>query len=75
MTAPAPPSFPLFLYLYDEHSRYGAPREIADEAELAVAMEIIVGDHIGRKLEVRITDLAEELVLHSQKGKVLWPAE
>lgn len=74
MTAPASPSFPLFLYLYDEHGRHGAPTEIADEAELAAAMDIMVRDHIGRKLEVRITNLADELVFHSQKGKLLWPA-
>ncbi len=74
MNAPTVPSFPLFLYLYDEHGRYGNPTEIADAATLAGAMWIMVRDHISRGLEVRITNRADELVFHSQHGKVVWPA-
>jgi hypothetical protein len=73
MSAPSVPSFPLFLSLYDEQGRYGNATEIADESTLEAAMQIMVRDHIGRGLEVRITNLADELVFHSQNGKVLWP--
>lgn len=75
MSAPSVPSFPLFLYLYDSQGRYGSPTEIADAGTLEAAMRIMVRDHIGRSLEVRITNLADELVFHSQDGKVLWPRE
>lgn len=68
-------NFPLFLTLYDEQGRYGSPTEIPDARTLEAAMRIMVRDHMGRRLEVRITNLADELVFHSQDGKVLWPAE
>jgi hypothetical protein len=75
MSELSPPDFPLFLYLYNEQGRYGNPREIADEAALEAAMRIMVRDHIGRRLEVRITNVCDELVFHSQHGKVLWPIQ
>jgi hypothetical protein len=55
ISAPSVPSFPLFLYLYDEAGRYGNATEIVDESTLETAMQIMVSDHIGRALEVRIT--------------------
>jgi hypothetical protein len=75
MSAPSVPSYPLFLYLYDENGRYENPTEIADESTLEAAMRIMVRDHISRGLEVRITNLVDELVFHSQNGKVLWPTD
>lgn len=75
MSAPSAPTFPLFLYLYDPQGRYGSPTEITDAGSLEAAMRIMVRDHIGRRLEVRITNLADELVFHSQDGKILWPQE
>ncbi len=75
VSAPSVPSFPLFLYLYDENGRYGNPTEIADESTLEAAMRILVRDHIGRRLEVRIRNPADELVFHSQHGRVLWPTD
>lgn len=75
MSAPSVPNFPLFLYLYDEQGRYGNPTEIGNDAALETAMQIMVRDHISRGLEVRITNLADELMFHSQCGKVLWPTE
>jgi len=75
MRAPSVPSFLLFLYLYDEQGRYGDPTEVKNAVALETATQIMVRDHIGRGLQVRITNLADELIFHSQCGKVLWPTE
>jgi len=65
--------YPLFVYIYDEKGYYGDPVRVDNEAELKAQMEGSIAKALKNKCEVRVTDINDYLVFHSECGVIVFP--
>jgi hypothetical protein len=68
------PLYPIRLYIYQPDGMHDGGIEIISEAQLnGPGTRMILEDAMARGVEIRMTDPADFLVFHADKGKVLFP--
>lgn len=68
------PLFPARLYIYDQNGMHDEGLEILSEAQLnGPGVKLLIQMAMRDKVEIRLTDPDDFLLLHAKDGKILFP--
>ena len=65
--------WPVSVYFYDESGHHAEPIVVENFEAFNTIFQEKIRPAIAQKLEVVVTDLAENTVLHSRNGRIIFP--
>lgn len=65
--------YPIFLYIYKHNGTFEEPLQINSHVQLeSINVKLLIRVAMSARKEIRIKDIADELLFHAKDGRVLF---